>query len=268
MRSSTSISAPETFLRDAIKYDMRAYGAVTSWTGVTYIGASPRGICIVRLPLWNDATRKPQLRQSETHVEQAGDNSAEAYLCQGLRELGEYFDGTREQFAVPLDLRGPAFFQRVWHAVASVLYGETRTYADIARELGVPNATRAVGAANGSNPVAPFVPCHRIVGSNGGLTGYGPGLPLKRHLLAMERAIPVDAESVDVWRAEVARRLGTPELMIGVRPTRQYCRSGCGRWRKYLDVPPRLFASPSAAEAAGFTACAACRSEQPALFSA
>jgi O-6-methylguanine DNA methyltransferase len=90
-------------------------------------------------------------------------------------EVAEYFNGARRTFTVPLDLSGTAFYRRVWAEVAAVPYGETRSYQEIAETLGAPRAVRAVGAANGANPVAPLVCCQRIVGSDGSLTGYGPG---------------------------------------------------------------------------------------------
>jgi methylated-DNA-[protein]-cysteine S-methyltransferase len=85
-----------------------------------------------------------------------------------------------------LDLEGTDFQLRVWHELLTIPYGETRSYAQIAEAIGRPKAVRAVGAANGSNPVAILVPCHRVIGSNGKLTGYGGGLPLKKRLLELE----------------------------------------------------------------------------------
>jgi O-6-methylguanine DNA methyltransferase len=104
------------------------------------------------------------------------------------QELAEYFDGKRTEFDVPLDLRGTPFQLRVWNALLAIPYGETRSYLDVARELRAPRAVRAVGAANGSNPIPILVPCHRVIASGGGLAGYGGGIELKRRLLALERA--------------------------------------------------------------------------------
>jgi methylated-DNA-[protein]-cysteine S-methyltransferase len=101
-------------------------------------------------------------------------------------QLGEYFDGRRQQFELPLAPRGTAFQQRVWQALLAVGYGRTCSYAEIAVAVGVPRAVRAVGAANGRNPIAIVIPCHRVIGSNGRLTGYASGLPRKAALLQLE----------------------------------------------------------------------------------
>lgn len=107
-------------------------------------------------------------------------------LRQATDQLGRYFAGEHMQFRCPLDLLGTSFQLQVWNALTRVPYGETRSYAEIAREIGHPSAVRAVGAANGANPIAIIVPCHRVIGSNGALTGYGGGLPTKAWLLALE----------------------------------------------------------------------------------
>lgn len=106
-----------------------------------------------------------------------------------IGQLREYFAGRRRQFELELDVRGTSFQRRVWEAVAAVPYGQTRTYADIARTVGNNRAVRAVGAANGANPLPLIVPCHRIIGSSGGLHGYGGGLDVKAKLLALEGVI-------------------------------------------------------------------------------
>jgi methylated-DNA-[protein]-cysteine S-methyltransferase len=101
-------------------------------------------------------------------------------------QLGEYFTGERTGFELALDPYGDAFDQRVWELVARIPYGRTRTYGELARELGDPGLAQAVGAANGRNPLCVVVPCHRVIGSGGGLTGYAGGLPRKRFLLDLE----------------------------------------------------------------------------------
>lgn len=106
-----------------------------------------------------------------------------------VRELEEYFAGRRHEFSFPLDLRGTDFQIACWRALLDIPYGETRTYADIARAVGKPSAFRAVGLANNRNPIAIVVPCHRVIASNGTLCGYGGGLDVKRKLLELEGAL-------------------------------------------------------------------------------
>ncbi|HXV61889.1 MAG TPA: methylated-DNA--[protein]-cysteine S-methyltransferase [Vicinamibacteria bacterium] len=105
------------------------------------------------------------------------------------RQLIEYFEGRRRVFDLRYELLGTDFQKDVWNAVASIPYGRTSSYRDIAHLIGRPEASRAVGAANGANPIPIVIPCHRVIGANGSLTGYGGGLPLKRRLLALEGAL-------------------------------------------------------------------------------
>ena len=116
-------------------------------------------------------------------------NAAFAPNREAIRQVLEYLDGKRTDFDVPLDLRGTPFQQAVWHALLAIPYGETRSYADVARSVGKPDAVRAVGTANGANPVPLVVPCHRVIQSGGKLGGYGGGVDLKRRLLAMEQSL-------------------------------------------------------------------------------
>ncbi|MDB2387459.1 methylated-DNA--[protein]-cysteine S-methyltransferase [Shewanella sp.] len=111
---------------------------------------------------------------------------AEKHLNQAKHELLEYFAGKRQQFNVPLAPQGTEFQQQVWHALSLIDYGCTCSYADIAEQIGRPKAVRAVGTANGANPIAIIVPCHRVIGKNGTLTGYAYGLALKQKLLHLE----------------------------------------------------------------------------------
>ena len=108
---------------------------------------------------------------------------------EAIRQIVEYLDGKRTEFDLPLDLRGTPFQNQVWNALLQIPYGVTRSYAEIARAVRNPNAVRAVGAANGANPVALVVPCHRVIATGGKLGGYGGGLDLKRRLLAMEQTL-------------------------------------------------------------------------------
>jgi len=106
------------------------------------------------------------------------------------RQILEYLDGKRRAFELALDPRGTDFQRRVWRALCDIPYGETKSYVEIARRVGSPGAFRAVGTANGANPLALVVPCHRVVNADGRLGGYGGGFELKQRLLAMERARP------------------------------------------------------------------------------
>jgi len=112
----------------------------------------------------------------------------EAAFPDTVEQLEEYFAGTRTEFELELELVGTAFQRRVWGALLTIPYGQTCSYGDIARQIGSPGAFRAVGLANGHNPIGIIVPCHRVIGSNGSLTGYGGGLDRKRSLLQLEKS--------------------------------------------------------------------------------
>jgi methylated-DNA-[protein]-cysteine S-methyltransferase len=109
------------------------------------------------------------------------------------RQLAEYFTGTRTEFDLPLAPRGDEFDLRVWELLRAIPYGETRSYGDLARELGDPLLAQRVGAANGRNPLAVVVPCHRVIGADGSLTGYAGGLDRKRFLLELEEPAALSA---------------------------------------------------------------------------
>ena len=108
-------------------------------------------------------------------------------FTQAVSQLQAYFAGELEEFDLPLSPRGTDFQLSVWAALRDIPFGETISYGELARRIGNPNASRAVGLANGSNPIPIIIPCHRVIGSNGKLTGYGGGLPIKEKLLALER---------------------------------------------------------------------------------
>jgi methylated-DNA-[protein]-cysteine S-methyltransferase len=112
----------------------------------------------------------------------------QAALAPAVAEIREYFAGERREFTVPLAPFGNDFELRVWDALREIPYGETVSYGEIARRIGAPSAARAVGLANGRNPIAVIVPCHRVIGADGSLTGYGGGLERKRYLLDLEAA--------------------------------------------------------------------------------
>ena len=116
-----------------------------------------------------------------------GDNEV---LQAAQQQLGEYFAGTRRVFDLPLAPVGTQFQRAVWQALADIPYGGTISYAQVAQRLGNPHGTRAVGAANGRNPLPIVLPCHRVIGADGGMTGFGGGLPTKEFLLRLEGALP------------------------------------------------------------------------------
>jgi methylated-DNA-[protein]-cysteine S-methyltransferase len=117
-------------------------------------------------------------------------------LLETRKQLGEYFAGTRQAFDLPLAPHGTPFQLQVWRMLMQIPWGETWSYAQMARHIGQPTATRAVGAANGRNPLPIVLPCHRVIGSDGSLTGFGGGLPTKEFLLTLEgvlpRRVPID----------------------------------------------------------------------------
>ena len=114
-------------------------------------------------------------------------DDAHPVLCKTERQLREYFAGRRKVFDLPLDFTGTDFQQSVWAALLTIPFGETRSYGQIAAQIGSPKAVRAVGAANGRNPISIIAPCHRVIGGNGALTGFAGGLKAKQILLALEQ---------------------------------------------------------------------------------
>jgi methylated-DNA-[protein]-cysteine S-methyltransferase len=123
---------------------------------------------------------------SRVSFEDAAENPEHPVLGETTRQLREYFAATRREFDLPLEFRGTDFQRRVWAALLEIPYGETRTYGQIAEQLGNPAAVRAVGAANGRNPISIIAPCHRVIGMSGDLTGFGGGLDAKAFLLSLE----------------------------------------------------------------------------------
>ena len=164
---------------------------VISSVGPLFLAASPKGLVALefddRLPGQQTIRPNPRdLRQESSTVRfEDSPGAMSAYVG----ELEEYFSGKRRDFTFPLDLRGTAFQLACWRALLAIPYGETRSYADIARAVGRPQGFRAVGMANNRNPVAIVVPCHRVIASDGTLCGYGGGLDTKRKLLELEGAL-------------------------------------------------------------------------------
>jgi methylated-DNA-[protein]-cysteine S-methyltransferase len=126
-------------------------------------------------------------RPSRVRLNIVGEDRTHPVLVEAERQLAEYFAGGRRAFALRLDVAGTPFQRRVWSALLTIPFGETRSYKDIASQIGSPRAVRAVGAANGRNPLSIVAPCHRVVGSTGKLTGFAGGLEVKARLLALER---------------------------------------------------------------------------------
>ena len=159
--------------------------------GPLFFAASDKGLVALefdaRLP--GQQTIRPNPRDLRTENSKIRFEDSLRKLSRYTHELEEYFSGKRRDFSFPLDLRGTEFQLACWHALLAIPYGETRSYADIARAVGRPQGFRAVGMANNRNPVAIVVPCHRVIASDGTLCGYGGGLDIKRKLLELEGAL-------------------------------------------------------------------------------
>jgi len=125
--------------------------------------------------------------QNETFSPDGYIQGETAVLTEAAKQLSEYFDGRRKEFELPLAPAGTEFMQRVWNALQQIPYGETRSYKQIAKMAGNEKACRAVGMANNRNPISIFIPCHRVIGADGTMVGYGGGLDKKIYLLELER---------------------------------------------------------------------------------
>ncbi len=152
---------------------------IESPVGPLRLVASDAGLVAI---LWPDDD--PRRVPLDLSVEDA----AHPVLVSAASQITGYFAGKRRSFDVPLDVRGTDFQRSVWQALLAIPYGETRSYAEIARQIGRPTAVRAVGAANGRNPISIIAPCHRVIGTNGTLTGFAGGLEAKQMLLDLEAA--------------------------------------------------------------------------------
>jgi methylated-DNA-[protein]-cysteine S-methyltransferase len=159
--------------------------------GSILCASTERGLAFVQLPRADRRSFADWLRR---HAPGARLETGFAPNKAAIQQIREYLDGKRSEFELSLDLRGTDFQRRVWDALLEIPYGQTRTYTEQARAIGEPTAVRSVGSANGANPCSIVVPCHRVVATGGKLGGYGGGLPLKRRLLALERARPADGD--------------------------------------------------------------------------
>lgn len=154
-----------------------AYKTIPSPVGELKLVASDKGLAAI---LWeNDGP-------SHSRLPPAAEDRNHPILMETERQLKDYFAGKRQTFSVALDFNGTEFQKKVWAALLTIPCGETRSYGQIARQIGKPKAVRAVGAANGKNPCPIIVPCHRVIGSTGKLTGFGGGLEAKAYLLELE----------------------------------------------------------------------------------
>jgi methylated-DNA-[protein]-cysteine S-methyltransferase len=152
------------------------YCYVDSPAGVLLIAGSHEAVQSIWFPK-RDQRALPQPGWTE---------SCAGALCEAARQLREYFNGLRTTFDLPLEPHGTSFQRTVWARLAEIPYGETISYGELARRVGNPKAARAVGAANGANPLPIVVPCHRVIGANGNLTGFGGGVSVKQSLLSLE----------------------------------------------------------------------------------
>jgi len=162
--------------------------------GPLFLAASKKGLVALefdaRLPGQQSIRPNPRdIRQEAREPRKFQFEDSPDTLQPYRSQVEEYFAGHRREFSFPLDLRGTEFQLSCWRALLAIPYGETRSYADIARALGKPHAFRAVGMANNRNPIAIVVPCHRVIASDGTLCGYGGGLEVKRRLLELEGAL-------------------------------------------------------------------------------
>lgn len=155
------------------------YKFMKSPVGRLKLVASARGLAAI---LWEDDSPK------RVRLNLEREDRDHPVLVETERQLTEYFAGRRQTFTVMLDFNGTGFQKSVWQALLKIPCGQTRSYGDIAKSLGNPKAVRAVGAANGKNPISIIAPCHRVIGSTGRLTGFAGGLEVKARLLAFERA--------------------------------------------------------------------------------
>lgn len=185
------MSAPDGYWLPWDIMEILYYELLTSALGPLFLAASEGGLVALefdkRLP--GQQTIRPNPRDLRAESQQLRFEQAAGKLQPYTRELEEYFAGVRREFTFPLDLRGTEFQLACWRALQQIPYGQTRTYADIARAVGRPQGFRAVGMANNRNPLAIVVPCHRVIASDGTLCGYGGGLDVKRKLLQLEGAL-------------------------------------------------------------------------------
>jgi len=178
------------------------YCEVPSPVGVLTLAGDETALREIHFPKGSHAARRPP--------EELSAPDSVAPLREAVAQLEAYFAGELSRFDVPLALEGTPFQQECWSTLRTIPYGQTITYGELAQRIGRPSAYRAVGAANGSNPIPIIVPCHRVIGSNGSLTGFGGGLSVKRRLLELElrHRLALEPDSPrDLWELTAAESL-------------------------------------------------------------
>jgi methylated-DNA-[protein]-cysteine S-methyltransferase len=183
-----------------------AYHMMASPVGLLFLGRSEKGLR--HLEFMDRRSIKRMIASHEAGNPGAKWEPSLLDLKETVDQLDAFFNGMLREFELPLDLVGSEFQVKVWKALGTIPYGETRTYGQIAKTIKQPKATRAIGLANNQNPVAIVVPCHRVIGADGSLTGYGGGLPKKRWLLDHETQHNVRAATAQELFAGTAQREG------------------------------------------------------------
>lgn len=161
-----------------MKISLQAMRTIDSPLGPLWLAAESEGLCALFFNPPADCVFDNALGRDRLQ--------AEAWIERGIAQLGEYFEGRRQEFDLPLVFRGTRFQQRVWEALRQIPFGQTSSYGELAQRVGSPGASRAVGSADAQNPIAIIVPCHRVIGADGDLVGYGGGLERKHWLLRHE----------------------------------------------------------------------------------
>lgn len=164
---------------DTVTRKRRVSMTLESPVGILTLVATDAGLAAI---LWEND------RPHRVRLDVDAEDATHPVLVEASRQLTEYFAGRRTNFELPLDPEGTPFQRKVWNALLTIPFGETRSYAQIAEQIGSPSAVRAVGAANGRNPISIVTPCHRVIGATGKLTGFAGGLETKARLLALEGA--------------------------------------------------------------------------------
>ncbi len=167
------------------------YARLDSQIGAVWVASTELGVCRISL---GDEQSGSFLSWLSKHPGVDEPQEEADVLAAALDQLQEYFSGALESFSLPLDIEGTVFQRAVWSQVMRIPYGTTATYGDIAQLVGKPRASRAVGRAVGANPLPLVIPCHRVVGSGGALTGFGSGLAIKETLLRLEGAYPCEGQ--------------------------------------------------------------------------